>query len=170
LYVQFLLHHELLPPKARPPPESFEGVQSTKLFDRILPNSNCHFDGNKSWSKLARTKYAAKRFRTPQVVHGNSQFTKPIPSRKLTIQGGRAVRLAELSGTQCIDRVWTGLDRAVPSTLCKKTPIMGTTHRMVDPMLYRRVWSWLYRYNKRHVQVTAREALLDLVKLLKARA
>ena len=167
LYVSFLPSHMLLPPKARPPPESFEGVEKTQLADNIQDKSNLHFDGNKSWPKLANTKYAKKAFRTPSVVHGDHQFTKKIRARRFT-QSAMKVQLAKLAGTQTIDRSWIEMDRAVPSTLVKKKKAKGSPHRKVHEQVYARVWSWLYRFNKRHQEITATQALKSLVQALNA--
>ena len=48
----------------------------------------------------------------------------------------------------------------------EKKPIMNSTHREVNTELYDRVWSGLYRFNKRHTEVTPPESLKSLVKLL----
>ena len=113
----------------------------------------------------SETKYAKKGFKTPQVVHGDNQFTKKIRARSLKQSVGN-VQLAKLAGTQTIDRSWTELDKSVPPTLAKKKAVKGSKHRMVHEQVYDRVWSWLYRFNKRHQETSAEQALKSLVKAM----
>ena len=86
--------------------------------------------------------------------------------RRTLKQGNRKIILSKLSGTQALDRTWKELDRAIPKSLNKKTPIKGTAHREINEDVYVRVWAWLYRFNKRHTEVNALSALRSLVKLL----
>ena len=48
--------------------------------------------------------------------------------------------------------------------------VEGFSHRVVDDALYDRVWSGLYRYNKRNVMITADASLKDLGWVLNAAA
>ena len=157
LYIDFLPEHFLLPPKSRPPPESYAELESCTILDRVRVKANLHIDGNKSWPKLMKTKYTRKGFKMPSVSHCGSQFTKVIRGRTVEKK-----RLSKLAGTQAIDRSWKEMDRAIPHTLNKKSPLQGSTHRVLNTELYDRVWSWLHRFNGRYSETTPDGAVKSL--------
>ena len=170
LYIDFLPFHDVVPPQFRPPPESFEGIQKTSVVKRITPKSNCHFDGNKAWPKLLNQKLEGHRFKTPQVVHGMNEFVKADRSRAWTNPRGKKIKMSKKAGFQTVDRSWKELGRALPTRMQNKKKGKAFSHRVVDDALYDRVWSWLYRYNQRHVKITADASLKGLVRALKAAA
>ena len=167
LYLAFLPFHQLLPPKSRPPPESYLEVEQCDILHKVRPKANVHIDGNKSWPKLTKEVYKKKGFKVPSVSHKTNQFTKPIRKRTLKHKG-RKLSLARLSGTQAIDRTWKELDRSIPHTLRKKMPIKDSVHNEVNSDLFDRVWSWLYRFNRRHNGVDACQVTKSLVELLQS--
>ena len=137
---------------------------------RTTPKSNCQLDGIKAWPKLILKKFECHRFKTPQVVHGINEFVKAIRSRAWTNPRGKRIKLSKKAGTQTVDRSWKELGRALPKRMQNKKKVKGSSHRVVDDALYDRVWSWLYRHNKRHVKITADASLKGLVRVLEAAA
>ena len=117
-------------------------------------------------AKACKFKIQENMFKMHSVAHKRNQFTKPIRKRTLK-QKSRKTSMTKLSGTQAIDRTWKELDRAIPHTLRKKAPIDGSVHREINSYLFDRVWSWLFRFNKRHDEVEAGQTTASLVKLLR---
>ena len=169
-YIDDLPVHDLVRPKSRPPPESFEGIENTSVVKRITPKSNCQLDGFKAWPKLILKKFECHRFKTPQGVHGINKFVKAIKSRAWTNPRSKNIKLSKKAGTQTMDRSWTERDRTVPKSTQNKKKVKGSSDRVVDDALYDRVWSWLFRYSERHVKIIADASLKDLVRVLKAAA
>jgi len=133
LFIAFFKHHVLLPPKSRPPPESFEELVETEVVKRVGKRSHGHADGAQGFRKLAKLAKDKKKVKAHTVVHSENQFTKRI--RKVKGFSG-------LAGTQSIDRTWKEMDRCIPSTMNRKTK-----EHTINTEIYQRVWSWLWRYN-----------------------
>ena len=124
-YIDDLPVHDLVPPKSRPPPESFEGIENTSVVKRITPKSNCQLDGIKAWPKLIHEKLECHRFRTPQAVHGINEFVKAIKSGAWTNPRGKNIKLSKKAGTQTVDRSWKERDRTVPKSMQNKKKVKG---------------------------------------------
>ena len=135
-YIKFVRHHTLVPPKARPPPESIDEILETDILSRGRKGSVLHSDGAPCYPALAKhPRYAAKKFRLPTkaVCHKENEFVG-----KTRRVGGTS----SLTGTQCGDRAWKELDRCIPATLHRKT-----ADHQLNPEIDTRIWAWLYRYN-----------------------
>ena len=103
-------------------------------------------------------------------MHGINELVKAIKSGAWTNPGGKNIKLSKKAGTQTVDRSWKERDRSVPKSMQNRKKLKGSSHCVVDDALYDRVWCWFFRYNKRHVKITADASLKDLVRVLKAAA
>jgi hypothetical protein len=135
LYLRLLKNHVLVPPKSRPPPESIEELLDADLLRHAGKGSMVHPDGAPAYKAVMKhPRYKSKKLRMPKtpVSHKENEYTKPVPKK---------VGFSSLTGTQCIDRVWKELDRAIPATLHRKRD------HVLNPEIMDRVWAWLHRYN-----------------------
>jgi len=125
-----------LPPRSKPPPLSSEELVACRILKRMRPRATVvHSDGAHAYPLVIKKQF--KKLRHRSVSHKDMQFVKRVPSFKLP--GGRS---AKLTGTQCIDSTWSGLDASVPKTLKTKT------NHDINPLLFDYVYSWLYRVNR----------------------
>ena len=135
LHIEKLKDHVLLPPKARPPPESKEEWLEADILRHAGKGSMIHPDGAQCVPAVVNDpRYRAKKLRLPKepVSHKQSEFTKPIRKK---------AGYSSLTGTQSADRSWKELDRAIPDTLHRKQ------NHQLNPEVMERIWAWLHRYN-----------------------
>ena len=126
------LAHKLVPPCARPPPESTKELRDAKILDSADPNYNLSVfsDGAFAWPNMCQ---AYPRLRNLQVNHRNNQFVKDVDS---------ACGSSSVAGTQSIDQRWRRLDEYIP----KEVQTKDSSHQVNDE-LYNYIWSWMWRQN-----------------------
>ena len=97
------LPYVLVAPKAKPPVESKQDVQASRLLARINAGTTCYTDGNRSWKAVAKD--VKKQILVKSVSHRNAQFTKNLkgPKRK-GYRWDSAIRsmLAPLEALRCL--------------------------------------------------------------------
>ena len=125
------LSFKLVPPGARPPPESTIEIASSKLLDRAsqLKQLTIYSDGAHAWPKCIGN---YPKLRSVAVAHKKSQFVKVVRRK-----GGSSSR----AGTQSIDQLWRQLDSYIPKELKTKYK------HQVNNELYTYVYSWVWRHN-----------------------
>ena len=113
------------------------------MFLEILKRSWCyafngcktqlHSDGAKSWPKCCSQR--APKVEKKNVSHNKNEFAKKVRSRKKPE--------TMVAGTQCVDRWWQSLEKALPQSLhIKDRPGGGTAEKL---MSY--VWGFVSRSN-----------------------
>ena len=132
-YLKFL-PPKLCKPGSRPPPLENEELRECGLLRRATKKSVIFTYGAQAYSSVIREDFRGKLIHR-HVSHVKHQFTKAVRTPK-----GRS----KIAGTESIDSVWGTLTKSVPSTL--HTKVNGS----INPLLYKYVWSWLYRLNRKN--------------------
>ncbi|CAK8994285.1 unnamed protein product [Durusdinium trenchii] len=139
------LPYVLVAPKAKPPVESKQDVQASRLLARINAGTTCYTDGNRSWKAVAKD--VKKQILVKSVSHRNAQFTN-------NLKGPKRKGASAIGGTQQLDRCWHHLKRFVACNL--KTKVKSQINAAILDKAFQFVW----RYNASTQDATERLASL----------